>query len=949
MRKLNKDLKNKLDTYIENIDLEKNQLNPALKKMNYQDNSAVVKKKKKHKFFRKKVWMPITACMLILAVSVSIIINHNAMNGTKRLYNHNFTKDYVAGLEAKKIVNNAQYLPNADYIFNNNEVNLSLEFDDDSIKDKKPIKLDEKTQRQLKDKYSHNLKINRKIARDEELYPMNLKNYLNLDKEGFDDLNDSFGNIDYSMGKQDGYTIKEIKNELNFLTSRAPIFDQWFKIPWNTESAKFLRKENFGYMAKWKFKMHYEKDSGRLTVLRVSDKFRTSIYNKKLDAFVGDKIDGFPEIVKVSNGKANIEYDKKNNIVRDTYQVMRIDYYTNDLGKEIVECNIVDLLKIDKKVIPARYEYLKNIKDTSLTRYIIDSVVKLYSNTFIYDKDDNPCYEKNGKYNRCGYELDTKMPYGFQRKFIHFNYENKDNINLFLYAQKNPTVYNEIPNFRTVLMYNQSSTSRFAYTNSYSYYDKDKSKIKDKFNYNEILSNKKLMVDDGYSINGNTLKDDYKYFADYQIGNIDWNTWHSIDEDNVGNIKTIPQFVGFKNSDKVSSAHRECIETDGFDKNTIPSYLNKSLQSLNTSLRNNKSLEAMINNLDNEFNYDAKEYNYEESFDCYFDKLTADIVDNFLLNDYINTIINDTDNAPYCNISQDYGLDIIKPQVYGRTVNLNDETIHYNLVLEAELKDYLNQNEKYQINLVFKSLSSDNYYILDSHEYAYNTDKINLIGSYDINKNKNILIKSGLYRYAFVITKKQNNKNVRLSTFIDVLFEFENFHKTYLNNGYESTDYYKQNSRSYVINHKLINTLEGDYLIEKDNIKIHNNLTYFDLFTILIDKNYFKTTTIESVKINDKDVKTSDKVLSGKHAVTIYLDEENKEVVEINIETVDCDHLIIEKSENNNNINNDNNNSETKPDESNSTDKNKSTENNSNENNSNDNNSTNLNDTNTNS
>lgn len=179
------------------------------------------------------------------------------------------------------------------------------------------------------------------------------------------------------------FTVSDAKNEAIQILSSGVIFDKWFSY----EEGEF---EGYG-----KFYITNEKNS--LTIIRLSS-FQPWIYNSETGEYLDN--DDFSEK----------EYKPNYPIRSDDY--LRISIYKED-GKEVVECETVENLSYYGEVTPISYQFICNVKDTSFTK------IQITSRSCIPDPNESGGW---------GYDIDTNLPYGYQRKFTQLNYSNPDNI-----------------------------------------------------------------------------------------------------------------------------------------------------------------------------------------------------------------------------------------------------------------------------------------------------------------------------------------------------------------------------------------------------------------------------------------------------------------------------------------------------------------------------------------
>lgn len=186
--------------------------------------------------------------------------------------------------------------------------------------------------------------------------------------DGFRRCVDSWGTIEgMGAGKYLGYSIYEIRDELYEVLGAVPAFGRWFRFPddaVNDEGEK-------AYYEDWAYCMEYDEERDALTMTRVCWATRCSYYD-------------------FENKKIVEEYDEEGNESIVQFEVMRTNYYYDEAGRETVEafvyavaCDHVDTSSKksgrtgyyqpeEKYYYPLSVQYLKNVRDTSLTKYIVE-------------------------------------------------------------------------------------------------------------------------------------------------------------------------------------------------------------------------------------------------------------------------------------------------------------------------------------------------------------------------------------------------------------------------------------------------------------------------------------------------------------------------------------------------------------------------------------------------
>ncbi|MCL2751157.1 MAG: hypothetical protein FWE62_00175 [Firmicutes bacterium] len=264
-----------------------------------------------------------------------------------------------------------------------------------------------------------------------------------IDENGFIEIIDSLGVIDGdSAGKYLGYDIYEVKAELVFLLDKTPVFGQWFRMP--------LMREREGYAAipyfeKWAYLINSDDGGRTVDVTRVCWSTRFNYWD-------------FGKWQEVE-----YYYSSSESIIQ--YQVMRIKYYFDVVGREVVECYTysvaVDRVKnyrthtaenFDEAAQkPLALHYLKNVKDTSLTKY---SVVI------------------SERYRDLGWDIRGLAPYGTTHNFCELSYDGPDDIRLLKISQILPTQIYTVPAATDISFYHKTGDAVKYYGSTHEYFDR---------------------------------------------------------------------------------------------------------------------------------------------------------------------------------------------------------------------------------------------------------------------------------------------------------------------------------------------------------------------------------------------------------------------------------------------------------------------------------------------
>ena len=302
----------------------------------------------------------ILVVMLVVALTLSAVtlVGCSLLKKNKKV-----TYDYERGALASNKVENAQYMPDLNKFIEANSSNgsLSLASEDDN-----------------------------NMAQQ-----MTLKEFSNLvDKSGTV--------YNYAgAGKYNGYDIYDIKSEIAYVIKNVPVFNQWFRMPTMRVDEGYI---SIPYYEWWAYYLELSIEPLKLSITRVCWNTRSSYYDFDKQEEVED-------------------YDEDTSFIQ--YEVMKINYYTDNTGSEVVESSLysvgIDHAKRGAKFNsnendyhPFEYQYLKNVKDKSLTKYHITAAER----------------------RRDGMDIRGLTPYGIRREFTEIDYDGYINIDVTEIDQK---------------------------------------------------------------------------------------------------------------------------------------------------------------------------------------------------------------------------------------------------------------------------------------------------------------------------------------------------------------------------------------------------------------------------------------------------------------------------------------------------------------------------------
>ena len=191
------------------------------------------------------------------------------------------------------------------------------------------------------------------------------------------------------------FTVLTLKEEIKTLFQNITVFDRWVKI----------KNETLSEIGE--YCVSYDAETYHMTVLR----------RRSFSPWVWDA---------ASKQARPISHEV----------LYKLDYAYDESGTETFECEIFSVLRVDGKDHIRQYQYIKNVKDTSFTKYIIAPLTVLKG---------EPGYEPL-------YEIDSDNPYGAECRFVQVDYSDTSNTMLFV-NQTFASAHNDMPDVTSVKLY----------------------------------------------------------------------------------------------------------------------------------------------------------------------------------------------------------------------------------------------------------------------------------------------------------------------------------------------------------------------------------------------------------------------------------------------------------------------------------------------------------------
>lgn len=643
---------------------------------------------------------------LIIIMIIAIVI---ASTGIGYLIYRNLNKleyDYEKGAIASRKVEEAQYLPNVDLLLNDSE--------------------------------SVNLLANKETDIE------------NIGELEFRKLIDSLGTIKNvsGAGKYLGYDIYEIKEEIAFVVDKAPVFNQWFRMPGMREKEGYVK---IPYYENWAYYIEMDEETNILTITRVCFNTRTSHIDWENEKSVED----------YSNGSSNVQFD-----------VMQMKYYVDESGDEVVECFMYDVgvekVKTGKynddpnSYKPYEYLYLKNVKDKSLTKYHVVSAER---------------YRDSDTFDEGGMDVSGDNPYGTKRDFLHMEYQNKDNIQILKVSEVLPTIVYKMAQTTNIMFYNEIQGYVEYYASAHDYYN-DATTVKHPLN--------DMFLDAGVSFDFDVSLDNYSRYASYKTTGVVYSDNPTRIEKRYKLRTTESELINNLSKALVNMAISVGVE----EKNSLLSTLNF----YNTLSTANNAYEKEIDNLLNIVCKDIVDdfYLRQNWATIYAEQHDAKKLETIKGPFYGETIkVEDFRNRLDFSYSNDNTF------VANVTINLTEDC------------DY-DINADYTVALAFKKEGSDKYHIISDIEYGkieevyYNGSTTKTYYRFDQNSSTvsgdldNLDIKEAGTYYLYIVLLKKNGQSY------DIIFDSkeEAYALYYKDNGVADT-YFEKDGKNMKSSYKL--------------------------------------------------------------------------------------------------------------------------------------------------
>lgn len=505
------------------------------------------------------------------------------------------------------------------------------------------------------------------------------RNNSEITLDNFNDIIDTMGVLDSAYNRE--FSVKDIKNEVYDVLTKVNVFNRWV----------YIKDEGYGV-----YYLDYSRD--RISIVRISG-FQPWVYDSK-----NDKI--------VWNEDFEGEYDEWNYPI-SLNQTYKIDYYYED-GIEVVECEIIDILDYYEESRVIQYQYLKNVKDTSFTKYVVTPIEPI----------------RVGRYDSTwGYDIDSDNPLGTYRQFIQMDYTDSNNIKMMFVNQHLASAYNGKSDETSISFYNRINDEIMIYNTSFNK-DKDKADINNDFN---LINNDYEGFLNDFLIYG--MKRNLTLISDPEMDYKNRNT------KGINNLSRELRYVGSNDYFRIDGNSSNNNDNKAFfNLQQIPLYFNKSIEALALNTRmdadrigDNVSKSPSFLDLQDE----TGSYQFENYVDNFLNDITLNITETSNLKHINRTYVMNNIHGNSIVISPPNNsaiMDYINLNDPNYSVNVDGSKVTVDVSASVKRSILLKPEQEYSLSLVLEG-DNNNYVVLSNSEtkkYNRSTLRFNTLLEYDL-------------------------------------------------------------------------------------------------------------------------------------------------------------------------------------------------------------------------
>ena len=653
--------------------------------------------------------------------------------------------------------------------------------------------------------------------------------------------------------------IYGLKKEIYSVLDLVPVFGEWFQLP----HANYLSSSTKQY-GNYYYKFDYNSNTESINVTRMTWRVVCSAY--------------IAEDNKIYSTRTDDEIYQ--------HQLMQLNYYFNEDGKEVVECSVVDYLILDKIVYPIQCQYLMNIENTSTTKIQI----VLRKELDIYEKYID-IYQGNFAIDLAGYNESGSL-----RKIIQLNYADSKNIELLKIEQNSNTEYLSDIKTTNLAYYSKEDNYITYFTDAWDYYDKasvNKLELKNIFSFNEHHITKEEII-------SNLTKSQYSARQVLDTGKGSRSVCTNCFKGFYNSNLLVYKCNHNKNQDTISRNDRKiiCSNDEKYDEamQLIPWKISNHLSVFGNTLGANKELVASTSaNICVGMN---DTYQFEANIDSFTNEVAKDYVKNVsLVKDAQNlhkTILRESRKLEQKDLNKSAISSMIDFVTFTEKTEIDNNIITVNATGTIKSSILLEKDARYSIGLILYDDNNNASYVLLSNYVKYDGSDLNLslYGTYNLydfivnNKHINITRELNL-TLGYALIKDSELVEPICSNYQDcIILTNPNIDYKNIVNGFECT--YKtmleNNTLLMNITFKDVQNpnLEIDSL-EDNTLTLNYDATLYDL---LRNINISDNDMISSFKIYNNDIEYKDlfeTIKPGLHKIVVTDRSGNETVCEFNI------------------------------------------------------------------
>ena len=247
---------------------------------------------------------------------------------------------------------------------------------------------------------------------------------MSFSKDEYDEFNNNLATIS-GTGAVTAMTIDDLKFEISMALDNIPGYDQWFQMPYEIPQMSATQSNDYTL---YSYNLSYDKESEKITMRRLGWRTRGETYDVQTGIFYDDA------------------YQR---------QYIEVEYYHDELGREVVDCTVFDFLCVKEgEYYPIYAQKLINIKDCSTTKYAVTYMRNFELVNEIQNNDD--AFDKSDMYD-----------YGINTLIIQLDYSSGDDMTLMKAQYSTADKHQKLSTSGTAAYYKKSANSTVYYSNKW--------------------------------------------------------------------------------------------------------------------------------------------------------------------------------------------------------------------------------------------------------------------------------------------------------------------------------------------------------------------------------------------------------------------------------------------------------------------------------------------------